>query len=144
MANLFFSEILGGGLVTIGSFIPPIFFIYISLSILEDSGYMARAAFIADKFMRKTGFQVRHLFFDCRFWLHSSGNYGQLGLWKNQETGFCINFNSIYFLWGKATCLYILVMLFFPQRADIVYFCSLFFGYNNGDFNRFIIKGYYF
>ena len=46
---------LGGGITTIGTFIPPIFFIYVSLSILEDSGYMARAAFIADKFMRKIG-----------------------------------------------------------------------------------------
>ena len=53
--NYLLSEAIGGGIVTIGSFIPPIFFIYISLSILEDSGYMARAAFIADKFMRKIG-----------------------------------------------------------------------------------------
>ncbi|MEF3694787.1 MAG: ferrous iron transport protein B, partial [Candidatus Cloacimonadota bacterium] len=50
-----FTEGLGGGITTIGTFIPPIFFIYVSLSILEDSGYMARAAFLADKFMRKIG-----------------------------------------------------------------------------------------
>ncbi len=49
------SEGLGGGITTIGTFVPPIFFIFMSLSILEDSGYMARAAFIADKFMRKVG-----------------------------------------------------------------------------------------
>lgn len=49
------SEGIGGGIATIGTFIPPIFFIYVSLSILEDSGYMARAAFLSDKFMRKIG-----------------------------------------------------------------------------------------
>ena len=49
--NYFLSGIIGNGIVTIGSFIPLIFFIYLCLSILEDSGYMARAAFI-DKFMR--------------------------------------------------------------------------------------------
>jgi len=48
-------EGIGGGIVTIGTFIPPIFFIFVSLSFLEDSGYMARAAFIADKFMRRVG-----------------------------------------------------------------------------------------
>ncbi len=46
---------IGGGLVTIASFIPPIFFIFVSLAWLEDSGYMARGAFVADKFMRRIG-----------------------------------------------------------------------------------------
>ena len=51
----FLSGGIGGGLVTIASFMPPIFFIFISLAWLEDSGYMARAAFVADKFMRSIG-----------------------------------------------------------------------------------------
>ncbi|MFO7660637.1 MAG: ferrous iron transport protein B [Candidatus Cloacimonadaceae bacterium] len=51
----FLSNGIGGGLVVIASFIPPILFIFISLAWLEDSGYMARAAFVADKFMRRIG-----------------------------------------------------------------------------------------
>jgi ferrous iron transport protein B len=46
---------LGGGVQTISTFIPPIFFMFLSLSFLEDSGYMSRAAFIMDKFMRFIG-----------------------------------------------------------------------------------------
>ncbi len=46
---------IGGGLQTLSTFIPPIFFIFLSLSVLEDSGYMSRAAFIMDKFMRTIG-----------------------------------------------------------------------------------------
>lgn len=46
---------LGGGIQTIATFIPPVFFIFLCLSILEDSGYMARAAFVMDKMMRKIG-----------------------------------------------------------------------------------------
>jgi len=46
---------IGGGLQTLSTFIPPIFFIFLSLSILEDSGYMSRAAFIMDRFMRVIG-----------------------------------------------------------------------------------------
>lgn len=46
---------LGGGIQTVSTFIPPIFFIFLSLSILEDSGYMSRAAFVMDKFMLTIG-----------------------------------------------------------------------------------------
>ncbi|SJZ78965.1 Fe(2+) transporter permease subunit FeoB [Consotaella salsifontis] len=46
---------LGGGLRTIASFIPVIAFLYLFLSALEDSGYMARAAFVMDRFMRSIG-----------------------------------------------------------------------------------------
>jgi ferrous iron transport protein B len=51
----FLASGLGGGIQTVSTFIPPIFFIFFALSILEDSGYMARAAFIMDKFMNYIG-----------------------------------------------------------------------------------------
>jgi ferrous iron transport protein B len=46
---------LGGGIQTIATFIPPIFFIFLCLSALEDSGYMARAAFVMDRLLRAIG-----------------------------------------------------------------------------------------
>ncbi len=46
---------IGGGIQTVATFIPPIFFMFFALSILEDSGYMSRAAFVMDKFMRFVG-----------------------------------------------------------------------------------------
>lgn len=46
---------LGGALTVLVSFIPVIFFMFLCLSILEDSGYMARAAFLMDRFMRWLG-----------------------------------------------------------------------------------------
>lgn len=46
---------LGAGVRTIASFIPPIFFMFLCLSLLEDSGYMARAAFVMDRAMRAVG-----------------------------------------------------------------------------------------
>jgi ferrous iron transport protein B len=46
---------LGGGLQTVSTFIPPIFFIFLCLSFLEDSGYMSRAAFVMDRFLRTIG-----------------------------------------------------------------------------------------
>lgn len=46
---------IGGGLQTVATFIPVIGFLYLFLSVLEDSGYMARAAFVMDRFMRWVG-----------------------------------------------------------------------------------------
>ncbi len=46
---------IGGGLQVVATFIPVIGSLYIVLSALEDSGYMARAAFVMDRFMRSIG-----------------------------------------------------------------------------------------
>jgi len=46
---------IGGGIQTVCTFIPVIGFLYLFLSVLEDSGYMARAAFVMDRFMRWVG-----------------------------------------------------------------------------------------
>jgi len=46
---------MGGGIQVVATFIPIIGFLYLFLSILEDSGYMARAAFVMDRFMRFIG-----------------------------------------------------------------------------------------
>ncbi len=46
---------IGGGIQTMATFIPPIGFMFLALAILEGSGYMARAAFVMDRFMRLLG-----------------------------------------------------------------------------------------
>ena len=46
---------VGGGIETVSTFIPVIGCLFLFLSILEDSGYMARAAFVMDRSMRAFG-----------------------------------------------------------------------------------------
>lgn len=46
---------VGGGIQTVSTFIPIIFMMFLMLAILEDSGYMARAAFVMDRAMRTIG-----------------------------------------------------------------------------------------
>lgn len=46
---------VGGGIQTVATFIPIIGCLYLFLSFLEDSGYMARAAFVMDRLMRAVG-----------------------------------------------------------------------------------------
>jgi ferrous iron transport protein B len=45
----------GGGVQVVATFIPIIAALYLFLSAIEDSGYMARAAFVMDRFMRSIG-----------------------------------------------------------------------------------------
>lgn len=48
-----------GGLFAIISFLPQILFLFLFFSILEDSGYMARVAFILDRIFRRFGLSGR-------------------------------------------------------------------------------------
>ncbi len=54
-AILVLADGLGGGVQVVATFIPIIAFLYLFLSVLEDSGYMARAAFVMDRAMRAIG-----------------------------------------------------------------------------------------
>lgn len=53
--NTALSQGLGSGFNTVASFIPQIGLLFLFLAFLEDSGYMARAAFVMDRFMQWVG-----------------------------------------------------------------------------------------
>ncbi|WP_287417533.1 ferrous iron transport protein B, partial [Oceanithermus sp.] len=55
----FFADGLVGGVGTVISFAPVLFFLYVALAFLETSGFLARAAFIADKMMLLAGLPGR-------------------------------------------------------------------------------------
>jgi ferrous iron transport protein B len=46
---------IGSGMQTVATFIPVVGFLYLFLAVLEASGYLARAAFVVDRVMRKLG-----------------------------------------------------------------------------------------
>ncbi len=46
---------VGGGIQVVATFIPIVGFLFMFLSVLEDSGYMSRAAFVMDRFMLMIG-----------------------------------------------------------------------------------------
>ncbi len=48
-----------GGFAFILPFLAPIFFLFLGISLLEDSGYFARAAFVMDRLLRKMGVHGR-------------------------------------------------------------------------------------
>lgn len=51
----FLATSVGGAIQLVSTFIAPIGMTFLFLALLEDSGYMARAAFVMDRFMRKIG-----------------------------------------------------------------------------------------
>lgn len=53
--TLFLAQGVGGGIGTVMPLIPQIGMMYLFLSLLEDSGYMARAAFVVDRLMQALG-----------------------------------------------------------------------------------------
>lgn len=50
-----------GGVGAVVSFVPVILVLFLFLSILEDSGYMARIAFVSDKLLRRLGLSGRSI-----------------------------------------------------------------------------------
>ena len=56
------NEGIWGGVAGVLSFIPQILFLFLLLSILEDSGYMARVAFISTALSANSGFRAGRSF----------------------------------------------------------------------------------
>lgn len=123
------SDALGGGIVTIGTFIPPIFFIFVSLSILEDSGYMARAAFVADRFMRKIGLPGKAFIpllvgFGCTV----PAIMATRTLESKRDRVFASLLTPFMSCGAKLPVYSFLAMMFFPGKADLVIFGLYMFG----------------
>ncbi len=136
-----FSDALGGGIATIGTFIPPIFFIYISLSILEDSGYMARAAFIADKFMRRIGLPGKAFIpllvgFGCTV----PAIMATRTLESPRDRVFASVLTPFVSCGAKLPVYTFLGMLFFPNKADLVIFGLYLFGIVMAMLTGFMLK----
>ncbi len=53
--TIFIADGVGGGIQLVGTFIPVIGALFFVLAFLEDSGYMARVAFIVDRLLRRLG-----------------------------------------------------------------------------------------
>nr|WP_314266556.1 Fe(2+) transporter permease subunit FeoB [uncultured Moellerella sp.] len=53
--TVFLAQGVGGGINTVLPLVPQIGMMYLFLSVLEDSGYMARAAFVMDRLMQALG-----------------------------------------------------------------------------------------
>ncbi len=148
--ELLISFLTSGVIDGVGSilvFLPNIFFLYVFISILEDSGYLARAAFIMDKFMHKLGLHGKSFIpmligFGCN--VPAIMATRTLSNEKDRIiTAFIVPFMScsarlpVYVLFAGA---------FFPGKENVVVFSLYVLGVLVGIitawiFNRFVFKG---
>ena len=64
------------GVGSVLSFLPLIVVLFFFLSMLEDSGYMARVAFVMDKLLRKIGLSGKSFVPMLLIWVFCTCNYG--------------------------------------------------------------------
>ena len=117
------------GVGSVLSFLPVIVTLFFFLSLLEDSGYMARVAFVMDKLLRKIGLSGRSIVpmlvgFGCTV----PGVMASRTLPSERDRKMTILLYTIYELFGKTSDLCIFLRQhFFPDHGAIV-MIALYFG----------------
>jgi len=117
------AEGIGGGIQTVSTFIPPIFFIFLCLSFLEDSGYMSRAAFVMDHFLRSIGLPGKAFIpmlvgFGCNV----PGIMATRTLESRRDRILAILMNPFMSCGARLPVYTLFAAAFFPQRGGIVIF----------------------
>lgn len=111
------------GVVTVLTFIPVMGIMFLLLSILEDSGYMARAAFVMDRAMRALGLDGRAFLpiivgFGCN--LPALAATRTLSdSWQRVLTGMLVPFAACS---ARLSVFLVLAHAFFPKYAGLVVF----------------------
>jgi ferrous iron transport protein B len=117
------AEGIGGGIQTVSTFIPPIFFIFLCLSFLEDSGYMSRAAFVMDHFLRTIGLPGKAFIpmlvgFGCNV----PGIMATRTLESKRDRILAILMNPFMSCGARLPVYTLFAAAFFPQRGGIIIF----------------------
>ena len=117
------AEGLGGGIQTVSTFIPPIFFIFLCLSFLEDSGYMSRAAFVMDHFLRTIGLPGKAFIpMIVGFGCNVPGIMATRTLESRRDRILAILMNPFMSCGARLPVYTLFAAAFFPQRGGIVIF----------------------
>ena len=101
------------GVGAVLSFLPIIVTLFFFLSILEDTGYMARVAFVMDKLLRKIGLQV-HCADAHRLRLHGARRHGHKNPFFRARQDDDHSAHALYELLGKNSHLRVLYGGVFP------------------------------
>ena len=145
--KIFFADGIGGGLTTVSTFIPPIFFVFLFLSFLEDSGYMARATFIMDKFMHWLGLSGKSIIplvigFGCTV----PAIMATRTLENKRDRLMTIMLTPFMSCGAKIPVYVMFALLFFPENAGLGIFSLYFTGFllallTGQILKRFVFKG---
>ena len=130
---------VGGVLV----FVPVMMWLYLALALMEDSGYMARAAFVMDRAMHVIGLHGKSFMpmvvgFGCTV----PAIYATRTLENEKDrilTGLLV---LIYELWGTDASLYFVFFGVFPSTFRFSNLLSVFVGNFDGDWCRVCVEAH--
>lgn len=120
---------IGGGVQLVGTFIPVIGFLYLCLSLLEDSGYMARAAFVVDRLMARIGlpgnsFVPLIVGFGCNV----PAVMASRSLTREQDRLLTIAMAPFMSCGARLTVYALFTAAFFPENGSLIVFALYLFG----------------
>ncbi len=114
---------VGGGIQTVSTFIPPIFFIFLCLSFLEDSGYMSRAAFVMDRSLRTVGLPGKAFIpMIVGFGCNVPAIMATRTLENNRDRILTILMNPFMSCGARLPVYTLFVAVFFPRQGGVVLF----------------------
>ncbi len=114
---------IGGGIQTVSTFIPPIFFIFLCLSFLEDSGYMSRAAFVMDHFLRSIGLPGKAFIpMIVGFGCNVPGIMATRTLESRRDRILAVLMNPFMSCGARLPVYTLFAAAFFPQKGGVVIF----------------------
>ncbi|MFL0800789.1 MAG: ferrous iron transport protein B [Agarilytica sp.] len=120
---------IGGGIQLVGTFIPVIGFLYLCLSLLEGSGYMARAGFVVDRLMAKIGlpgnaFVPLIVGFGCNV----PSVMASRSLTREQDRLLTIAMAPFMSCGARLTVYALFAAAFFPNNGSLIVFALYLFG----------------
>lgn len=141
--TVFLAQGVGGGINTVLPLVPQIGLMYLFLSILEDSGYMARAAFVMDRLMQALGLPGKSFVpLIVGFGCNVPAIMGARTLDTPRERLITILMAPFMSCGARLAILLSLRPLFFGKMGQVLFF-SLFIRYHYCYPNRIVIEIYY-
>lgn len=135
------AEGVGGGIQTTATFIPQIGLLFIFLTLLEDSGYLARAAFVMDRLMRWMGlpgksFLPMMISFGCNI----PGIMATRTLENRRDRLMTILMNPFMSCGARLPVYALFVAAFFPRNGQNLVFLLYILGIAAAIFTGFLMK----
>ncbi|WP_132994925.1 ferrous iron transport protein B [Sporanaerobacter acetigenes] len=125
----FVSEGVIGGVGAVLEFIPLIVVLYMLMGVLEDSGYMARAAYVMDNIMRALSLQGKtFISMIVGFGCNVPGIMATRTLDNKKDRMIAILINSFMSCGARIPVYLIFIAAFFPNKGGLVLFSLYFLG----------------
>jgi len=129
MLTAFISDGIIGGLGAVFEFVPLIMIMYMFMGILEDSGYMARAAYVMDRIMKSLGLHGKtFVSMLVSFGCNVPGIMSTRTLDSKKDRMIAILINPFISCGARLPIYSVFISAFFPHKGGLILFFLYFLG----------------